>query len=154
MYVRPSPSTIRTFKFSLQTNQPTAPSPFLKKIQVALNYYSQWLVNTCSTYPPKIWDELWGAYDRPVFRHTDNMGVTLFHLFKKLTENPLGARIFNPDFFELRENKAIGFPIRTVKPILNFPGGIVELGYNVGSRGNGVDEARWPKDLLTEIIKT
>lgn len=82
------------------------------------------------------------------------MGVTLFHVFKKLTENPLGARIFNPDFFELRENKAIGFPIRTVKPILDFPGGIVELGYNMGSRGNGVDEARWPKDLLTEIIKT
>jgi len=125
-----------------------------QNIQVALNYYSQWLVNTCSTYPPKIWDELWGAYDRPVLRHTDNMGITLFLLLKKLTENPLGARIFNPDFFELRENKAIGVPIRTVKPILGFPEGVVELGYNVGSRGNGVDEARWPEDLLTEIIKT
>ena len=82
------------------------------------------------------------------------MSITLIFLFKKLTENPLGARIFNPDFFEIRENKAIGVPIRTVKPILGFPEGIVELGYNVGSRGNGVDEARWPEDLLTEIIKT
>ena len=81
------------------------------------------------------------------------MVVTLFPLIKKLIENPLGARIFNPNFFELRENKAIGVPIRTVKPILGFPDGIVELGYNVGSRGNGVDEAKWPEDLLTEIIK-
>ncbi|KIM36718.1 hypothetical protein M413DRAFT_77989 [Hebeloma cylindrosporum] len=122
-------------------------------VDVALNYYSQWLINTCSTYPPQIWDQLWEAYDRPILRHTDNMGVTLYPLIKKLTENPLGARIFNPDFFELRENKAIGVPIQTVKPILGFPEGVVELGYNIGSRGNGVDEARWPEDLLTEIIK-
>lgn len=148
MYV----SSTRTLLLSNQpTNHVISAS---QNIQVALNYYSQWLVNTCSTYPPKIWDDLWGAYDRPVFRHTDNMSITLILLFKKLTENPLGARIFNPDFFEIRENKAIGVPIRTVKPILGFPEGIVELGYNVGSRGNGVDEARWPEDLLTEIIKT
>jgi hypothetical protein len=122
-------------------------------IDVALNYYSQWLVKTCSTYPPEIWDELWAAYCRPVFHHTDNMGITIPLFFKMLTQNPLGARIFNPIFFEIRENRAIGAPIRTVKPILFFPEGIVEPGYNVGSRGNGVDEARWPEDLLTEIIK-
>ena len=81
------------------------------------------------------------------------MGITHSLLIKKLIENPFGARIFNPNFFELRENKAIGVPIWTVKSILAFPEGIVELGYNVGSRGNGVDEARWPEDLLTEIIK-
>jgi len=80
------------------------------------------------------------------------MVITLLLMIKKLTESPLGARIFNPDFFELRQNKAIGVPIRTVKPILGFPEGTVELGYNVGSRGNGVDDARWPDDLLTEII--
>jgi hypothetical protein len=81
------------------------------------------------------------------------MGITIPLFLKMVAQNPLGARILNPNFFELRQNRAIGVPIRTPKPILSFPEGIVEPGYNIGSRGNGVDEARWPKDLLTEIIK-
>jgi len=62
------------------------------------------------------------------------------------------APIFNPAFFENRENKAIGYPVHTVKPILRFPQGFVKPGYNIGSRGNGVDKAEWPEDLLTEVI--
>ncbi|KAF8970327.1 CoA-transferase family III domain-containing protein [Flammula alnicola] len=119
-------------------------------VDVALNYYSQWLVNSCSTYPPEIWDTLWAAYGRRVFRHTDNMSVTLPLFLRMLMEK--GTPIFNPSFFENRENKALGVPIRTVKPVLGFPQGLVKLGYNVGSRGNGVDKARWPEDLQTEVL--
>jgi len=43
--------------------------------------------------------------------------------------------------------------VRTVKPILNIKAGKVKLGYNVGTRGNGVDQPRWPEDLMTEIMR-
>lgn len=39
------------------------------------------------------------------------------------------------------------------KPILQFPPDTVSLRYNVGTRGNGFDEARWPADLLIEVVK-
>ncbi|KDR76545.1 hypothetical protein GALMADRAFT_156064 [Galerina marginata CBS 339.88] len=119
-------------------------------LDVALNYYSQWLINTCSTYPPEVWDALWTTYGRPVFHHADHMGVTFPRFYKMLTER--GVPVFNPDFFEVRGNKAIGVPIKTVKPILGFPQGVVQVRYNVGSRGNGVDYPRWPEDLLTETL--
>ncbi|TFK32685.1 CoA-transferase family III domain-containing protein [Crucibulum laeve] len=119
-------------------------------VDIALNYYSQWLVNTCSDYPPHTWDALWAKYDRPVFHHTDNMGVTIPRYMQMLKEHQ--APLFNPSFFEVRENKALGVPARTVKPILEFPEGQVKLGYNVGTRPNGKDKPRWPEDLLTEVV--
>ena len=42
--------------------------------------------------------------------------------------------------------------VKTVKPILMFPDQVVHPGYNVGGRGNGVDQPKWPEDLLTEIV--
>lgn len=27
-------------------------------ISIALSYYTQWLVNACSTYPPAVWEEV------------------------------------------------------------------------------------------------
>jgi hypothetical protein len=46
----------------------------------------------------------------------------------------------NPDFFEERPIGALGgLKFRVVKPILQFPVDTVELGFNVGTRGNGVD---------------
>ncbi|KXN81474.1 Succinate--hydroxymethylglutarate CoA-transferase [Leucoagaricus sp. SymC.cos] len=83
-------------------------------VDIALNYYSQWLINSCGTYPHEVWDDLWSRYDRFVFHSMDNMGVT--------------------------------------KPILNFVEGVVEPGYNVGSRPNGTDVPKWPVNLLTEVI--
>jgi hypothetical protein len=65
----------------------------------------------------------------------------------------LNKELFSDEFFEDRESKALGVEIRVVKPVLRFPGGNVRLGYNVGTRGNGVDCARWPRDLLTEVIR-
>ncbi|PPQ87052.1 hypothetical protein CVT25_000024 [Psilocybe cyanescens] len=120
-------------------------------VDVALNYYSQWLVNSCSTYPPEIWDALWTRYGSPIFRHTDNMFITLPPLLGMLASHQ--APILNPSFFEIRDNRAIGVPVRTVRPILTFPEGAVKLGYNIGSRGNGVDQPVWPEDLMEEIVK-
>jgi hypothetical protein len=61
--------------------------------------------------------------------------------------------LFKPGFFEVRHSAAIGKDVRCLKPIIQFPQGNVKLGYNVGTRGNGVDEPHWPEDLMTEVIR-
>lgn len=94
---------------------------------------------------------MWTRYGRFVFRHTDNMSTTPPKLLDMLTEGQ--APIFNPNFFEIRANHAIGVPVNTVKPILTFTEGIVKPSYNVGARGNGVDQPVWPKDLMEEVVK-
>jgi hypothetical protein len=62
--------------------------------------------------------------------------------------------MFKDEFFEDRESKNRGVKIRTVKPVINFPEGEVQLGYNVGTRTNGVDEPRWPEDLSVEVVSS
>ncbi|KAH9477353.1 Acetyl-coenzyme A transferase nodX [Psilocybe cubensis] len=119
-------------------------------VDIALNYYSQWLINKCSTYPTNVWEALWTNGGRPIFRHTDNMFITFPPILRTLMAQQ--SPILNPEFFEIRDNKAIGVPVKTVKPILNFPDGIVKPGYNVGARGNGVDQPVWPHDLMQEIV--
>lgn len=57
------------------------------------------------------------------------------------------------EFFEERPCNSIGYSIKTVKPILQYTDGEVELRYNVGTRTNGVDKPYWPKDLMTEIVQ-
>jgi hypothetical protein len=74
---------------------------------------------------------------------------TLIHLLRKNSE----SIIFNPEFFIERETKALGIKLRMPKPVLQFSQGEVELGYNVGTRGNGVDKPVWPEDLSTEIVR-
>ncbi|KAK4635898.1 Acetyl-coenzyme A transferase [Fulvia fulva] len=61
--------------------------------------------------------------------------------------------LLRPEFFERRVSKALNIEMQVAKPALYFPEGSVELRYNVGTRGNGVDDAVWPKDLLMEIVK-
>jgi len=48
---------------------------------------------------------------------------------------------------------ALGTTMKMVAPVLTFPDEKVKLGYNVSTRGNGVDQPRWPEDLMTEIVK-
>lgn len=79
------------------------------------------------------------------------MTYTLGQFLAMLKQNA-GRVVFNPEFFELRHSKAIGKDVATPKPIIQFPDGKVKLEYNVGTRGNGVDQARWPRDLMTEIV--
>lgn len=120
-------------------------------VDVALNYYSQWLVNSCGTYPDTIWQDVWARNGRQVFRHFHNMTYTLPRYIQMLQTNS-SKTVMKPEFFEDRDSKAVGKKIRTVKPVVQFADGKVELGFNVGTRTNGVDRARWPKDLSVEVV--
>jgi len=117
-------------------------------VQIALNYYSQWLFNSCGEYPAAVFDDVRRRTGNIVLRYDDNMYQSVPLLFPIVQRSPLA----NPDFFEVRESKAVGARLRTPKPVLAFPGGEVELRFNVGARGNGVDRPVWPTDLLTEVI--
>jgi crotonobetainyl-CoA:carnitine CoA-transferase CaiB-like acyl-CoA transferase len=120
-------------------------------VDVALNYYSQWLLNSCGTYPEEIWQDVWTRNGRQVFRHHHNMGHTLPRYLQMLHKNS-SEKVMRADFFENRDAKTVGKKIRTVKPVAQFVNGKVELGFNVGTRTNGVDKPRWPKDLSVEIV--
>ncbi|XPS72553.1 hypothetical protein M3J09_004716 [Ascochyta lentis] len=121
------------------------------KVDIALNYYSQWLVNSVGVYPQDVWDDVWTRNGRPVFRHYHNMNYTLPRFLQMLKANA-GDVVLKPDFFEKRHSGAIGKDILCIKPIVQYPAGKVELRYNVGTRGNGVDQPKWPADLMTEIV--
>jgi hypothetical protein len=59
--------------------------------------------------------------------------------------------LFNPAFFEQRQSKALGLTFIQPKPVARFEDD-VKLQYNVGTRGNGVDQPHWPEDLSVEIV--
>lgn len=61
--------------------------------------------------------------------------------------------LLNPFFFEERLSRAVGTSFIKVKPIARYGDETVQLTYNVGCRGNGLDEARWPEDLTVEIVR-
>ncbi|KAI4684804.1 uncharacterized protein J4E88_004245 [Alternaria novae-zelandiae] len=121
------------------------------KVDIALIYYSQWLVNSVGTYPTDVWEDVWTRNGRQVFRHYHNMQYTLPRYMKMLFENS-GSVLFKPDFFEMRHAGAIGKDVKGVKPIIQYPQGNVKLGYSIGTRGNGVDKPVWPKNLMTEVV--
>ncbi|KAF4832818.1 hypothetical protein CGCTS75_v004236 [Colletotrichum tropicale] len=73
---------------------------------VALNYYSQWLVCSCGTYPDDVWTELWQRHGSPVFRHYHAMSYLLPSVMKLLREHD-AATLFNPAFFEDRHAEFI-----------------------------------------------
>ncbi len=79
------------------------------------------------------------------------MGYTLPRFMQMLHANA-GDIVLRDDFFETRHSGAIGVDVRCPKPVIQFPSGKVELKYNVGTRGNGVDQAKWPEDLMTEVV--
>jgi len=86
----------------------------------------------------------------------DNMTVTIPTFMKMLHEKT--TPVLDERFFEIRKNGALGVDVKTIKPILGFEeegegeGENVRLEYNVGSRPNGTDMAKWPNDLMTEIV--
>lgn len=47
------------------------------KVDLALNYYNQWLANTAGEYPVDVWLELWQRNGREVFR--SECSLPLFH---------------------------------------------------------------------------
>ncbi|KNG51911.1 CoA-transferase family iii [Stemphylium lycopersici] len=109
------------------------------QVDVALNYYSQWLVNSVGTYPKDVWEDVWTRNGRQVFRHCHNMQYTLPCYMKMLTTNA-GPVLFNPEFFEMRYAGAISKDVKGVKPIIQYPQGNVKLGYNVARAPRKQDE--------------
>ncbi|KAE8168157.1 CoA-transferase family III domain-containing protein [Aspergillus tamarii] len=120
-------------------------------VDTALNYYSQWLVNSVGVYPPPVWEDVWQRHNRLAFRHNDNMPATIPLMMKSLILNS-GAQLFQPRFFETRYSGAVDHYFKVVRPVLSFGDKQVELRFNVGTRSNGHDSAHWPEDLRTEIV--
>ncbi|KAH8728284.1 CoA-transferase family III domain-containing protein [Phaeosphaeriaceae sp. PMI808] len=121
------------------------------KVDAALNYYSQWLVNSVGVYPEEVWQDVWARNGRQVFRHHHNMGYTIPRFFQMIKTNSNDV-LFKPEFFEIRHSGAIGKDVKGIKPIVQYPDGKVKLMFNIGTRGNGIDQPRWPKDLTTEVV--
>jgi hypothetical protein len=120
-------------------------------VNVALNYYSQWLVRSCGVYPDAIWQDVWARNGSPVFRHYHSMTYTIPRFVKMIYQNAKDV-LLKPEFFEVRKAENRGIEVKTVKPVVQYPKGEVKLGFNVGTRTNGVDKPYWPKDLMVEVV--
>ena len=119
-------------------------------VSCSLNAYSQWLVNQIGTYPEDVWQAVWALHGRPEFRHYHPMQYLFPQGIKLLHENT--PHLFDPEFFEVRNAPAMGCEIKCVKPVLRFSGATVRSGFQVSARTNGLDEARWPYDLMVDIV--
>ncbi|KAE8154872.1 CoA-transferase family III domain-containing protein [Aspergillus avenaceus] len=120
-------------------------------MDTALNYYSQWLVNSVGMYPLSVWEDVWQRHDRLTFRHHDNMPTTIPIMMRSLMQHS-SAQLFQPQFFEIRPSRAVNRHFRVLRPVLRFADEQVRLRFNVGTRSNGHDAARWPDDLMTEVV--
>jgi hypothetical protein len=78
--------------------------------------------------------------------------VYLLPRMLKLLHQYDAEELFNPSFFELRNAKNLGVTFVQVKPIAQFSNKEVDLNYQVGTRGNGVDQPVWPKNLTVEVV--
>ena len=94
-----------------------------------------------------MWKQLHANHGNPVFRHYHNMGYTIPALI-----GMIHGQLFKPDFFTRYRIKHLDVDVQIVKPILKWTGGEVQPGYQVSTRGNGVDQARWPEDLGVEVV--
>lgn len=74
------------------------------------------------------------------------------HTIPALLKMIRGSPLFTPEFFVRSHVKNLGVDVQVVKPILKWTGGEVRPGYQVGTRGNGVDQPRWPEDLGVEVV--
>ncbi|KIV89029.1 hypothetical protein PV10_08647 [Exophiala mesophila] len=119
------------------------------KVDVALNYYNQWLANSVGEYPEEVWQDVWKRNGSEVFRSYHNMPYLIPRYMSYIAKN---SNLLDPKFFEDRESKAIDSIVKTVKPIVQYKNDQVVLKYNVGTRGNGKDAAKWPEDLMTEVV--
>ncbi|KAK0621953.1 CoA-transferase family III domain-containing protein [Bombardia bombarda] len=121
-------------------------------VKLSLNYYSQWLVNSCGVYPPDVWAELVRTSNLQ-FRHYHPMQYTLPKTIQAIHKTS-AAKLFKPSFFAQYKVKVLGdVMMRIVAPVLQFPGGEVKPGYHIGVRTNGVDQPRWPDDLGVEVVE-
>ncbi len=119
-------------------------------MDIALNYCNECIANSVGTYLELIWQDVWKRNGKKVFRHHHNMIFTIPEYVRMMMTDP-GDTILNDDWFHIVSSEAVNVKIRCVKPVLQFPEGNIQLGYKVGTRGNGVDKSRWPKDLMINI---
>ncbi|KAJ9618584.1 hypothetical protein H2204_013003 [Knufia peltigerae] len=117
-------------------------------IDLALNYYNRWLAQSCGEYPDDVWDQLWASYGRFQFRSDQAMEHTAPIILKMMRDKGC----LEERFFQTIHSGALGVNIRCVAPVMTFPNGEIKLGFNVGARGNGLDQARWPMDLTSEVV--
>ncbi|KAH8804485.1 CoA-transferase family III domain-containing protein [Xylogone sp. PMI_703] len=119
-------------------------------VDCSINSYSHWLVQSVGTYPQSVWEQVWSRHGRRKFRHYHPMQYLFPEGIKMLKANT--PYLLNPDFFEDRDAKAMGCKVNCVKPVLKFPSGKVQLRFHVGTRTNGIDQPKWPSDLLAEVV--
>lgn len=121
-------------------------------VQIALNYYSRWLVDNVGTYPEDVWQDVWKRNGSLVFRHYNNMAYTIPRMMKAIMQSS-ESTLFRPEFFTQYHCKYLNADMRIVAPVLQFPDGEVKPEYHVGTRGNGVDQPHWPIDLSVEVVE-
>ncbi|KAJ7481619.1 alpha-methylacyl-CoA racemase [Mycena latifolia] len=122
----------------------------------SLNYFNSWLADSCGEYPPDVWADIRQLHNNPVFLPHQNLPGISIRCVQLLIKNAPG-RIIRPNWLEDRQSDAIGARVRTIKPVAEWDANSdgsrgVQPGFNVGTRGNGVDVARWPEDLLQEVV--
>ncbi|KID81083.1 CoA-transferase family III domain protein [Metarhizium guizhouense ARSEF 977] len=110
------------------------------KINLALDYYNNWLTRNVGVYPEPVWKKLHQHYGSPIFRHDDHMLVLIGKVSSLLQRH--SPEVFDPQYLEDRPCPNLGINIRTVKPVLQFAD-VVRPGFDIGTRGNGVDEPTW-----------
>ncbi|KAK5167540.1 uncharacterized protein LTR77_007239 [Saxophila tyrrhenica] len=123
-------------------------------VDLALNYYTTWLVNSVAEYPKEVWEKVWAEHGRKVWRSWDANTTTGPATMKSLRAGEGGKRLFKEEFFGKRKAPGIlGEKVfRHIKPVAQSPAGTVEPGFRIGTRGNGVDAPHWPKDLSAEVV--
>ncbi|KAF4870967.1 Succinyl-CoA--L-malate CoA-transferase beta subunit [Colletotrichum siamense] len=121
-------------------------------VDVALNYYTQWLIRSCGEYPEPVWKELWKRHGSPVYRHYHAMPYTVPAVGKLLYQHDMDT-LFQEHFLEPRRSNAVDGTFMVVKPVAQYADKAVDLRFNVGTRGNGVDQPIWPADLSVEVVK-
>ncbi|KAI1279480.1 CoA-transferase family III domain-containing protein [Xylaria sp. FL0933] len=120
-------------------------------VDASLNYYSQWLVRSCGTYEDSVWNDMWATHGSPVFRHYDNTRKTVPAMLQLIEGHNGGFDIST--VLQEYNSVAVGITVSKVKPVARYENDTVELRYNIGARGNGVDNAVWPEDLGVEVIR-
>ena len=123
-------------------------------VDLALNYYSTWLVRSVGEYPREVFEQVWAENGMKAWRHYEPNSVSGPGTMKTLGVGEGGKRLFNPEFFEERSAPGVlgKRKMRQVRPVAQWLRGTVEPGFHIGARGNGVDAAHWPEDLSVEIV--
>ncbi|KIW80219.1 hypothetical protein Z517_06834 [Fonsecaea pedrosoi CBS 271.37] len=122
-------------------------------VDTALNYYSQWLVCSVGTYPEDVWSKVYSRHGSPVFRNYDNMPRLLPSMLKLLHTHD-ASELFKPSFFRAQKSHILDTTFVVVRPIAQYEPAVTELGFDIGTRGNGTDAPLWPKDLNVEVVST